>query len=97
MTKPKTIRQFKKNSCSTCKANIDSITSFDHKIPKPGDVSICVYCGEILRFDVNLNLIKLTELEKEQIKAKDENFFESLISMQEKIKKYKNIRKNGRN
>lgn len=43
--------------------------------PKPGDVTVCLYCGEVLRFDGGLQLAAvsldavddLTELERETV------------------------------
>jgi hypothetical protein len=37
--------------CPSCGRLLDAATSFDHvNAPKPGDFTVCVYCGVLLRF-----------------------------------------------
>jgi hypothetical protein len=40
--------------CPICQHVLDDatvISDLSNKLPKPGDFSICIYCGEALRFD----------------------------------------------
>jgi hypothetical protein len=41
--------------CPTCQHVLDDATMIGEpsdQLPKPGDFSICIYCGEVLRFDM---------------------------------------------
>ena len=44
--------------CPSCKANLDAATKFAGPAggPKPGDLSVCFYCGSMLEFDASLRL-----------------------------------------
>lgn len=38
--------------CPECRSTLDGATGVDHdERPKPGDVSLCLYCGTILVFE----------------------------------------------
>lgn len=45
--------------CSNCKRLTDAATVVDHAdaIPKPGDLSVCAYCGVINAYDAALLLV----------------------------------------
>lgn len=48
--------------CPTCDEKLDAVTSIDADgMPERGDISLCAYCGEILEFDDNMQLIVITE------------------------------------
>lgn len=48
--------------CPCCEEMLDAVTSLDADgAPEPGDVSLCAYCGEILQFDEDMQLTKVTE------------------------------------
>ncbi len=51
----------KLNFCPCCNSKIDAVSSMDDKPeePRKGDITICVYCTEILEFDEELSLIKI--------------------------------------
>lgn len=51
--------------CKHCLTTLDAAKNADNKItpPKPGDKSICGYCGTIAEFDENLCLEPLTATE----------------------------------
>ncbi len=43
--------------CPTCKKLLDGFTAVDHdKKPKAGDVTICVYCNEVLQFNDDMSM-----------------------------------------
>lgn len=47
-----------KPHCPNCKKLLDGFTRLPDKAkPKPGDISVCLYCGEILEFTDDLQLI----------------------------------------
>ena len=42
--------------CPTCKKLLDGFIAVDHEhIPKPGDLSICAYCSEVLQFTEDMS------------------------------------------
>lgn len=50
------------NACPTCGKILDTATGANSEsAPKPGDVSVCGYCTEFLRFDENMRHCKLTD------------------------------------
>lgn len=59
------------SACPTCGYEMDSASSVGRKAtPKPGDFSLCMRCGAVLRFDAELRLEpatsdELTELDEE--------------------------------
>lgn len=48
------------SQCPACKKVIDAATIASGKteVPRPGDFTICIYCGEVLRFGPELELIQ---------------------------------------
>lgn len=52
-----TKEQIYKAICPNCKKDLDSISHEQDRLPKPDDLSVCIYCGELLKFDENLCLI----------------------------------------
>lgn len=61
--------------CLACSLPIDAASGIVDKQarntlqPKPGDLSICIRCGYIARFDKKLRLRRLTKSELEQCAA----------------------------
>lgn len=61
------IVKLEKDKCPICGKELDSATSaHGNDRPSPGDISICIYCATILRFDENL---KLGEFPQEELIA----------------------------
>ena len=58
MAKDFTSTRLTPNPCRNCGDILDTASALDHKIPKPGDISLCFNCGEIGIFDENLVLQK---------------------------------------
>lgn len=59
------------NNCPYCSHKTDSaVNEFDEDIkPSPGDITLCIICGEISEFDSEMQLIKfnISKLDKEQM------------------------------
>lgn len=55
--------------CPSCDRDLDSATcaNTDSVVPVRGDISVCLYCGEISVFKDDLRLRSITELEIEMI------------------------------
>lgn len=67
------------SKCLDCGRELDTATSFDSKQqPKPGDISICLHCGNVMVFADDLSLRELTEQDAHDI-AGDPN----LLKLQE--------------
>lgn len=66
--------------CPTCFKKLDANTGVDHESqPKPGDFSICAYCGEFFEFNDQLQLVQIP-IEKEKIYIK--KFPSEMITLQ---------------
>ena len=37
-------------ACPHCRRRLDAATGFDEHAPRPGDLSICLYCSAVLQF-----------------------------------------------
>lgn len=77
--------------CPKCGKVLDAATSIEEgAIPSPGDITICMYCGELLRFDENLISHKLSD---EEFESLDEEFQAQLLDVQEQIRVFSLLRK----
>lgn len=57
-----------KDLCPQCGTVLDAQTSLEGRLtPKPGDVTVCVYCTTFLQFDEYLFLRILTDDEFEKL------------------------------
>lgn len=72
--------------CPECKTILDAITGLqkdglwkENIIPTPGDLSLCVRCGEILVFNPELRLRKATPKDLETLITEDITAFATLI------------------
>lgn len=79
--------------CPHCEEPLDGATSIEvtnievSSMPEQGDISLCAYCGEILEFDKNMQLIlvKATTWAEMDLEAQTE-----LLSIQSVIRSSKN-------
>ena len=54
----------KKQQCKNCFKMVDAhVSTSDPSMPSKGDLSICGYCAMICKFDEELNLIPLNEVD----------------------------------
>jgi transcription initiation factor IIE alpha subunit len=49
-----------RSNCPKCKEPLDAATSNEDISPKPGDLTICINCGTMLKFNHNLSIEELT-------------------------------------
>lgn len=77
--------------CPVCFGQLDGASSIDKDdltAPKPGDVSFCIYCAAMLRFDSDMILV--IEDRSEVMNDK------KLKDMQEEIREFlRNVKENG--
>ena len=53
--------QIAPSTCPYCEKLLDGASGIDHKrVPKPDDLTVCIYCAQILRFDAHMMLRKVT-------------------------------------
>jgi hypothetical protein len=53
------------STCPWCGEKLDGAASLEDQTPKPGDITICVECLNVSKFDQDLHLLKIEEAEKE--------------------------------
>lgn len=59
-------------ACPKCRHTLDAATDPEGiAAPKPNDVSVCIWCGEILQFDENLKLSSATQAVLEELSRND--------------------------
>ncbi len=57
--------------CPSCKHLVDSATPAKGDCdPSPGDVSLCLYCGELLEFNQHLKVVLASEQTTSQLSVK---------------------------
>lgn len=51
------------DACPKCGAFLEMATSIDDskERPKPGDLSVCIYCGEVLEFGPDMVVSSISE------------------------------------
>lgn len=79
-----------KQHCCACNKLIDAATSADgdSEPPGPGDITICVYCGEVLEYQDNMDIAKLSEKSFASIPDGTQRY---LRELQANIRSLKNI------
>lgn len=56
------------SNCLVCNKKLDGAMSPEGaRVPKPNDVSVCAYCGNIALYDDSLRLRQPTEEEKQEV------------------------------
>lgn len=74
-------------NCPSCKHHIDAASGTGNEGPKDGDISICFYCGEILKFrGENITLDLITEEELLELKVLQEETYHQVLHYQESIR-----------
>ena len=54
--------------CTQCRKQLDGATGFrDGAKPKEGDLSICAYCGNQMRFNADLTLRTMTDEDRKTL------------------------------
>lgn len=66
----KEVYRFDHGGCVRCHTKLDAVGApFDGQPPKPGDVTLCMHCGEAYMFNDDLSMRNLTE---DEVKKLDE-------------------------
>ncbi len=76
-----------KQKCPNCLKELVSIDTTDiNSRPNVGDFTVCLNCGNINEFDINLNVIETPSNRLKELKLLDVNTFLTLINISNKIK-----------
>lgn len=85
MSKDLTTTKMGKDFCPHCNYELDAASSIEGEIvPVPGDVSICINCGEFLEFASDM---ALTEITRETLNDLTEDQLSQLMRIKEFILK----------
>ncbi len=63
------IRRLPKSPCSSCGELLDAANNRDGHNPKPGDLTLCVYCGAMSSFTETLHIRAMTPEEFRELPA----------------------------
>ena len=59
-----------KSFCTNCGHLLDSTTGVtEDRDARPGDISVCAYCGQVSSFDKDLRLKKISDEEMAEMKV----------------------------
>lgn len=73
--------------CPACGTLLDAASGVrgEDIIPGPGDLSVCIRCGQMLIFNQRLRLRKATEKDLEELLIQDSRAFAALMKAQSLI------------
>lgn len=72
--------RIKENNCRNCGHTLDACTAIeDGATPSTGDISICLYCGELSAFTEDLTIRKVS---KEEFESYDDDLKKEIIKVQ---------------
>lgn len=55
-------------TCPSCRKKLDGFTAVQPETrPSPGDATVCAYCGELLEFTQEMDLILITNQTRQEI------------------------------
>lgn len=82
----KTIMAELEGICPTCGKRFDTATQVEGQSgPAPKDWTLCLYCGEILRFDAELHPAALTAADAHELEA-DWGLSNKLRKLQQRLR-----------
>lgn len=72
--------------CPNCKSVLNTCTGVNSdQNPSPGDITICFYCGSVLKFNDDMTLLELTT--EDYVTMPKDALFEIIMVQQQIIKK----------
>lgn len=81
--------------CPTCGERLDACRAIGRRIPKEGDISLCINCSAILVFDKNLIMVKPDKNELAEIMANPD--IAMAVTVTKLYQRFKMARKADRN
>jgi hypothetical protein len=83
----KDVTRMPDTSCPECGRALSAATHMESAaMPSPGDVSICLYCGEFLEYDVLLHTVRLSDKVRQDLIEKQPEEWEYMLEMQRKFR-----------
>lgn len=80
--------------CPSCDKLLDGFTGIDNNAtPEPDDITICCYCGSILKFTEKLTVVEMSPLELDNLPKKD---FYDIIDAQQAAAQFRDILKESK-
>jgi len=77
--------------CPVCGKQLDRARAISTRGPKPGDLSLCIYCTAVLRFNNDLTLRECTDEEFKGFPEDQQKFLEDVCSKLRSIHKEMNF------
>lgn len=74
----------KDSRCSECNTFLDAMASLEGNIPKPGDIAICIKCGNMAEYVEGGTLITVTKETIVELK-KDKESWDEIVKYQKAI------------
>lgn len=74
-----------RSTCHKCGYGIDAASSMVGETPEPGDIGICLRCGNVEKYDENLQLTPLTDEDLIEL-VKDEDLWNYILKAKYIIK-----------
>lgn len=77
--------------CEDCGRAYAMLDPIEKKVTtaKPGDITLCVYCGLLSKFTSDLKLVRITPEDLVVMNDYDPDFFDGVIKLRHAIKMYK--------
>ena len=70
----------KVDQCPSCKRMLDAVTSaFDNSVPKPFDITVCLYCHTVLQLGIDM---KLRELSRNEMNRLPDEVLHEIVLLQ---------------
>jgi len=83
--------QLKNNVCPNCDHKLDASTDpngSDDSLPVAGDVSICMYCCAVIRYQDDLSLKEIDENDIAEIGV---DFYDQVMQVKSSLTRYNNL------
>lgn len=92
----------KETKCPTCQHKVDAFTEVTEGLdtsieqgidretqPQEGNLSLCLYCGNLSRFNKDLDLVELSPEEQFEVAKEDADLWDYLMKVRQAIKEVK--------
>ncbi len=72
-------------NCGNCHKVLDAVTG--KAIPKQGDISVCINCGEITEFDNDLTMKPVITPRMQTLQSDHPNIYKSIMLLSNNLKR----------
>lgn len=77
----KTFNTHDDNICFKCHNQLDAATQLQDHSPEEGDLNICAYCGNVAKYDADLRLVQVSDIELEIIFEQEPMLREQILQI----------------